>query len=107
MQFRGGMSELMRQASRLQRKIEQRKKELAEEKIEADAGGGKVKAIANGAGELVRITIDPKLLESGEDTSMVEDLVVAAANAALTKSKEYVDAELEKVTGGMKIPGMT
>jgi len=107
MQFRGGMSELMRQASRLQRKIEARKKELAAETIEADAGGGKVTATVNGAGELVRVKIDPELLKSGEDTSMVEDLIVAASNAALAKAKEYVDAELEKVTGGMKIPGMT
>ena len=106
MQFRGGMSELMRQASRLQRKIEQRKKELAEEKIEASAGGDKVVVTVNGASELVRVKIDPELLKS-EDVSMVEDLVVAAANAALAKAKEHVDAELEKVTGGMKIPGMT
>ena len=106
MQFRGGMSELMRQASRLQRKIEQRKKELAAETVDASAGGDKVVATANGAGELVRVKIDPELMKS-EDISMVEDLVVAAANAALAKSKEKVDAELEKVTGGMKIPGMT
>src|SRR5689334_9655862 len=106
MQFRGGMSELMRQASRLQRKIEQRKKELKEETIDASAGGDKVTVTVNGASELVLVKIDPELLKS-EDVSMVEDLIVAASNAALAKVKEHVDAELEKVTGGMKIPGMT
>lgn len=104
-QFRGGMSELMRQASRLQRKIEARKVELKEETVEASAGNDQVKAVANGGRELVSIVIDPKLLE-GEDLDMVQDLVVAATNAALNKATEMVDEELEKVTGGMKIPGL-
>jgi DNA-binding YbaB/EbfC family protein len=99
------MGELMRQASRLQRKVEKRKEELKEEKVEASAGNDQVKATVNGGGELVSIEIDPKLLE-GEDLSMVQDLIVAAANAALKKSEEMVEAEIEKVTGGMKIPGL-
>lgn len=104
-QFRGGMGELMRQASRMQRKIEIRKKELAEETVEASAGNDKVKTVVNGAGELVSVTIDPELLKE-EDLEMVQDLIVAAANAALTKSSEMIDAELEQVTGGLKIPGL-
>ena len=103
--FRGGMSELMRQASRMQRKIEARKKELEAETVEASAGNDQVKAVANGARELVSITIEPELLK-GEDLEMVQDLVVAATNAALNKATEMVDEELEKVTGGMKIPGL-
>jgi DNA-binding YbaB/EbfC family protein len=106
MKFRGGMSELMRQASRLQRKIDVRKKELKAETAEAGAGNDQVKVVANGAGELVSVKIDPALL-TAESLDMVQDLVVAAANAALTKSKEMVDKELEKVTGGLKIPGLT
>jgi nucleoid-associated protein EbfC len=104
-QFRGGMSELMRQASRLQRKIERRKEELKTETVEASAGNDKVKVVANGARELVSVAIDPELLKE-EDLSMVQDLIVAATNAALNKSSEMVDAELEKVTGGLKIPGV-
>ena len=104
-QFRGGMSELMRQASRLQRKIEARKGELKAETVEASAGNDQVKVVANGGRELVSIEIDPELLK-GEDLEMVQDLVVAATNAALNKASEMVDAELEKVTGGMKIPGL-
>ncbi len=106
MKFRGGMNELMRQASRMQRKIEQRKEELKSETKEATAGNDRVKVVANGAGELVSVVIDKKLFEE-EGLDMVQDLVVAAANAALTKSREHVDAELEKVTGGLKIPGIT
>lgn len=103
--FRGGMSELMRQASRLQRKIEKRKEELKSETIEASAGNDQVKVVVNGAKELVSITIAPELLKS-EDLSMVQDLIVAAVNAGGKKSTEFVDAELEKVTGGLKIPGL-
>jgi len=106
MQFRGGMSELMRQASRLQRKIEQRKVELKTETVTASAGNDQVKVVANGGRELVSVEISPELLK-GEDLSMVQDLVVAASNAALKKAQEMVDAELEKITGGMKIPGLT
>jgi nucleoid-associated protein EbfC len=103
--FRGGMGELMRQASRLQRKVEKRKEELKNETVEAGAGNEQVKAVVNGGGELVSIEIAPALLQA-EDLSMVQDLVVAAVNAALVKSQQMVEAEVEKVTGGMKIPGL-
>lgn len=103
--FRGGMSELMRQASRLQRKLEARKKELQAETVEARAGNDQVRVTVNGAKELVSIEIAPELLKS-EDLSMVQDLVVAAVNAGVKKAGEMVDAELEKVAGGLKIPGV-
>ncbi|MFW6051885.1 MAG: YbaB/EbfC family nucleoid-associated protein [Myxococcota bacterium] len=106
MQFRGGMQELMRQASRLQRKIEERREELKDQEFEAEAGSGRVKAVVNGGAEVVRITIDPSLFGE-EDKEMVEDLTAAAVNAALAKARETVDAELEKVSGGLKIPGVT
>jgi len=99
------MGELMRQAGRIQRKVEQRREELKEETFEAGAGNDKVTAIANGVPELVEVRIDPSLLED-EDFEMVQDLVVAASNAALTKAREHVDAEIEKITGGLSLPGM-
>lgn len=105
MKFRGGMSELMRQASRLQRKVSKRKEELKEETVEASAGNDQVKVVVNGGGELVSIVVDPELLKS-EDLSMVQDLIVAAVNAGINKSQEMVEAEIEKVTGGMQIPGL-
>ena len=105
MKFRGGMSELMRQASRLQRKVEKRKQELKTEQVEASAGNDQVKVVANGGGEIVSVTLDPALLKS-EDLAMVQDLIVAATNAALKKADDMVEAEVEKATGGMKIPGL-
>jgi len=105
MNFRGGMGELMRQAGRVQRKVEKRREELNQETFEASAGNDKVTAVANGIPELTEIRIDPDLLQH-EDMEMVQDLLVAAANAALTKSREHVDAEIEKITGGLSIPGI-
>ncbi len=105
MNFRGGMGELMRQAGRIQRKVEKRREELNQETFEASAGNDKVTAVANGIPELTEIRIDPDLLQQ-EDMEMVQDLLVAAANAALTKSREHVDAEIEKITGGLSIPGI-
>ena len=106
MKFRGGMNELMRQASRMQRKIEKRREELKEETFEAAAGNDKVKVVVNGAGDLVSVAIDPAVIAE-EGLEMAQDLVVAAANAALVKARETVDAEIEKTTGGLKLPGMS
>jgi len=105
MKFRGGMSELMRQASRLQRKVAVRKEELKSATVEASAGSDRVKVVVNGARELVSITLDPALLRD-EELGMVQDLIVAAVNAGMVKSAEMVDAEVEKVTGGVAIPGL-
>jgi DNA-binding YbaB/EbfC family protein len=99
------MGELMRQAGRIQRKVERRREELNAETFEASAGNDQVTAIANGIPELVEVRIAPELLQH-EDMEMVQDLVVAAANAALTKAREHVDAEIEKITGGLAIPGI-
>ena len=104
MKFRGGMGELVRQASRLQRKVDKRKEELAADTVEAGAGNDTVKAVVNGARKLVRVAIDPELFKT-EDPAMLQDLVVVAVNAALEKSEQMVDAEIEKVTGGLKLPG--
>jgi DNA-binding YbaB/EbfC family protein len=105
MAFRGGMSELMRQASRVQRRVEKRKEELKQETLEATGGNGSVKVVVNGGRELVSIAIDPELLKN-EDLALVQDLIVATANAALARSAKRIEEELEKITGGVQIPGL-
>ena len=95
----------MRQASRMQRKIERRREELKDESFVAGAGNDMVKVTVNGAGDLVKVDIADGALDE-EGLEMVLDLVVAASNAALTNAREHVDGELEKVTGGLKIPGI-
>ena len=96
----------MRQASKLTEKLEQRKKELADETVEAQAGDGRVKVVATGAGDVRSIKISPEVLQSG-DVEMMEDLIAAAVNAALAQARELSERELGKISGGLKIPGIT
>lgn len=105
MQFRGGMNELMRQAARMQRKIDQVKAEIKDREVTATAAGDKVSVVVTCEGKLRAIKIDPEFLSS-EGMEMALDAVVAAANAALTDADKLVETEVGKVTGGMKIPGM-
>ena len=96
----------IRQANKLTEKIEARKLQLADETVEGKAGDGRVIAVANGVQELKTIKIDKALVDP-TDISMLEDLVTAAVNAALTSSKELMQKELGKISGGIKIPGIT
>lgn len=99
------MSELLRQASRVQRKIEETKAQFKEQTIEVSGANDKVKVVANGGREVVSISIDPEFLKS-EDPALVQDALVGVINEALSKAGAALDAEMEKVTGGMKIPGL-
>ena len=100
------MNYFIRQANKLSEKIEERKKELAELTIEGKAGDGRVVVVVNGAGEVKSIKIDPSAVDPA-DTSLLEDLVIAAVNAALAQSRDQMQAELAKISGGIKIPGLT
>jgi len=105
MQFRGGMNELMRQASRMQRKIDQVKSEIKDKEVTGTAVGEKVSVVVTCEGKVRSIQIDPEFLAS-EGIEMSLDAVVAATNTALEAADKMVEAEIAKVTGGIKIPGM-
>ena len=105
MQFRGGMNELMRQAARMQRKIEDTKKALADREVTAGAIGDKVKATVTLGRKVSRVEVDPEFLKT-EGLEMALDGVCAAVNAAMEQAEKSMEAELEKVTGGVKIPGV-
>jgi nucleoid-associated protein EbfC len=105
MQFRGGMNELMRQAARVQRKIEQTKKEFADKEVIASAVGDKVKVTVTYSRKIARIEIDPEFLQS-EGLELALDAAVAAVNSGIEQADKAMEAELEKVTGGVKIPGV-
>jgi DNA-binding YbaB/EbfC family protein len=97
----------IRQANKLTEKIEQRKKELAEEVMEVKAGEGRVAITISLMQEVKAIKILDKSIIDPNDLAMLEDLLTAAVNAANTQSHERMTAELTKVSGGMKIPGLT
>lgn len=100
-----GMGNMMKQAQKLQAKMIKLQEELAEKTIETSAGGGMVKVVANGKQQIVSIQIEKEVVDP-EDIEMLQDLILAAVNDALTKSQEMVSSEMGKLTGGMKIPGL-
>jgi nucleoid-associated protein EbfC len=100
-----GFGNIMKEAQKLQAQMAAMQEEVAKKKVDATAGGGMVTVEANGKQELTAVKIDPEVVNK-EDVQMLEDLVLAAANEALRKSRELVQQELGKLTGGMKIPGL-
>jgi hypothetical protein len=101
-----GFGNMMKEAQKLQAQLEALREEVAKKKVEATAGGGMVTVEANGNQEIVSIKIEREVINP-EDAQMLEDLVLAACNEALRKSRELVQAEMGKLTGGLRIPGLT
>jgi|TARA_S200000501_G_scaffold57721_1_gene47965 DNA-binding YbaB/EbfC family protein len=95
----------MKQASRIQRQMEQAQEDLSDRTVDASSGGGAVKITAKCDGTLKTITIDPESVDK-EDISLLEDLVLTAANKALEEAKEISNDEMGKLTSGLKIPGL-
>ena len=100
-----GFGNLMKEAQKLQAQMEAMQAEAGKKKVEATAGGGMVTVEANGKQELTAIKIDREVINP-DDSQMLEDLVLAACNEALRKSKEMMQAELGKLSAGLKIPGL-
>lgn len=100
-----GMGNLMKQAQQLQGRIAALQEELGGRTVEATAGGGMVKVTVNGKQELVSLTIEKEVIDP-EDKEMLEDLVAAAINEGLNRSREMVQTEMAKLTGGLNIPGL-
>ena len=100
-----GMGNLMKEAQKLQAQLAAVQEEVGKKKVDATAGGGMVTVEVNGKQEIVSIKIDREVINP-EDADMLQDLVLAACNEALRKSKEMVQQELGKLTGGFKIPGL-
>lgn len=100
-----GFGNLMKEAQKLQAQMEALQAEVAKRKVEATAGGGMVTVEANGKQELTAIKIEREVINP-DDAQMLEDLVLAACNEALRKSKDMVQAEVGKLSAGLKIPGL-
>ncbi|HEY8641757.1 MAG TPA: YbaB/EbfC family nucleoid-associated protein [Candidatus Dormibacteraeota bacterium] len=92
---------MLKQVQQMQARIAQVQAELEAEHVEAAAGGGAVKAVVTGAQKVVSVTIDPEL---AGDPEMLQDLVVAALNEALDKSREVAAQRMQAVTAGLGLP---
>jgi len=99
------MKNLMKQAQQLQAKMARMQEEMGQKTIEASAGGGMIKVVANGKQESVSVHIEKEVVDP-EDVEMLQDLILAAVNEALVQSQKMVSDEMSKLTGGMSIPGL-
>ncbi len=92
---------MLRQVQQMQAKMAQAQAELETESVEASAGGGAVKAVVTGGQRLASITIDPDL---ATDVEMLQDLVVAAVNDGMERSKEMAAQKMQSITAGLGLP---
>jgi len=100
------IQKMMKEAQRMQERMAVAQSELAARTVEASAGGGKIKVVATGAGDIVSIKIDPQVVDP-TDVEMLEDLVLAGVQQALEDAKKLAGDEMGKLTGGLKIPGLS
>ena len=102
--FPGGggmnMNNLMKQAQKMQRQMEEATKELEDTEVSATAGGGAVEVTVSGKKEVTKIKLDEEVVDP-DDIEMLEDLIMAATNEALRKMEEQSQASMAKITGGM------
>lgn len=102
----GGLQkQLMRQMEKLQRDMETAQRELSELRVEATAGGGVVRAVANGQGELIELRISPEAVDPN-DVEMLQDLVLAAVREAVDKGRKTQEEKMGDLTGGLGLPGL-
>jgi DNA-binding YbaB/EbfC family protein len=99
------IGKLMKQAARMQQQMEQIQNDLAKRTVEATSGGGAVKVVAKCDGTIGSVKIDPQALNPS-DAQLLEDMILTAANQALTQAKEISTAEMGKVTAGFNLPGI-
>lgn len=105
MGFGGNMQKMMKQVQKMQSDMARLQEELGSVTVEGSAGGGAVQVVANCHQELKQVKIDRSVIDP-EDSELLEDLVLTAVNDALKKARETTAQEMDKITGGMKIPGM-
>lgn len=101
-----GMGDMIKMAQQMQGKVSQLQEELAKKEVTGTAGADMVTVQVNGKQEIISLKIDPSIIDP-DDPEMLEDLIFAAVNDGLRKSREMVQGEMKNITGGMDIPGMS
>lgn len=101
----GDVKGLLNQAKQMQNQLEQVHSQAQEYSEEGQSGGGMIKVIAKGDNTIQSITIDPQVIDPS-DVDMLQDMIIAACNDALSNVQTKVQSELTKITGGMSIPGL-
>lgn len=96
----GNMGNIMKQAQRMQRQMEEAQKALEDSEVTATAGGGAVEVTVTGKREITKIKLSEEVVDP-DDIEMLEDLIMAATNEALRKLEEASQASMSKITGGL------
>ncbi|MDR0433662.1 MAG: YbaB/EbfC family nucleoid-associated protein [Gracilibacteraceae bacterium] len=99
------MNEIMRQAQKMQEKMNKLQEELQNRQVSAGAGGGMVEATVNGKGQLLAVKLEKDVVNP-EDTDMLCDLIVAAVAEAQRQAGQMMEEEMSAITGGLKMPGL-
>jgi DNA-binding YbaB/EbfC family protein len=99
------IAQIAKMAQQMQSQMAQAQEELKETTLDATAGGGAVRVVITGAGEVRAIEIDPSAVDPAE-VEMLQDLVLAAVNDAITRAKELERERMGRIAGGLGIPGM-
>ncbi len=99
-----GVGTLLKQAKKMQQKIEEMQKSLETREIDVSSGGGAVQIKINGAGKFLAVKLDPEFLK--EDTQVVEETLLNAVREAATKAKELNDSEMQRISSAFQVPGM-
>ena len=97
------LQKMMKQAQQMQEKMLAAQEELAGKTVTATVGGGKVTVVANGAGDVISIKIDPAVVDP-QDVEMLEDLVLSGVKKAIEDGKALAQTEMGRLTGGMGLP---
>ncbi len=100
-----GFGNLLKQAQQIHSKIIQLQQEMAGKTVEASSGGGMVTVLMNGNQEVLSVRIAPVVVNR-EEIEMLQDLIVAAMNEAIRKSRDMMTEEMKRITGGLAIPGL-
>ena len=103
--MKANYGKMMKQIQQMQQGMSKIQEDLAEERMEATAGGGMVTVVVNGQQEMLEIKIEKEAADP-EDVEMLQDMILAAANEALRKSREVATAKMGQLTGGLSIPGL-
>jgi nucleoid-associated protein EbfC len=105
--FKGiaNLAGLLKQAQQVGGRLQQINEDLKHRRATGNAGGGMVEVEVNGLGQVLRVSIDPSLVEM-KDRELLEDLIPAATNQALTKAKELHAEVIKDLAGGMNLPGL-
>ena len=101
----GNMANLMKQAQKMQRQMEEQAKEMETKEFTATAGGGAVEVTVSGTKKVLSLKLDEEAVDP-DDVEMLEDLIAAAVNEAVRVVDEASEKEMGALTGGLNIPGL-